>query len=538
MQPAPNPQLAVCLALTRSISHAQSLEAVYSVALEALADGLHVHRVSIRLFDSDGVMRFRAHHGLSETYRRSVERYMPWQPGTVDPLPIVVNDVTLDPTFAEHLPLFVAEGIGAMLFIPLTVRGIFIGQFVAYYDAPQLVPAVDVQLAQVIATLLAFAVEHRRAEDVARNSEEQLRFALGAASMGTWEWDIVAQTVRWSDNLERVHGLPAGTFDGTFASYEREIHPEDRPGVLGSLRSAIEEGSEHDVEYRIVAPDGRVSWVEGKGRVQRDEQGRPVKMTGVCILATRRKEAELARLAAAEEASRLKDDFLATLSHELRTPMNAVIGWVQMLKAGSLPPERMQQAFDVIGRNARLQAQLVEDLLDVSRIVSGKLHVDMQPVAISQIVEHVIIGVMPAADARRIMLTKDLDDCPDVTGDAKRLEQIVANVLSNAVKFTNEGGRIDVRCRTVDATVQIEVQDDGVGIPAEFLPYVFDRFRQADSGSTRSHGGLGLGLAIAQHLVHLHNGEIRAQSDGVGRGTTIVIRIPDGNTLGAATCGD
>ena len=190
--------------------------------------------------------------------------------------------------------------------------------------------------------------------------------------MGTWDWDFTSNTVRWSDNLARIHGLPPGAFDGTFASYEREIHPDDRPRVLASLQRAIAEGVPHDVEYRIVAPDGTVRWCEGKGRVEYRD-GRPVAMSGVCVMVTRRKEAELARLAAAEEASRLKDEFLATLSHELRTPLNAILGWVPMLQSGTLSSARAQQAIEVIGRNAGLQARLIEDILDVSRIISGKL---------------------------------------------------------------------------------------------------------------------------------------------------------------------
>jgi len=322
-----------------------------------------------------------------------------------------------------------------------------------------------------------------------------------------------------------VHGLPAGTFDGTFASYEREIHPDDRDRVMTSIRRALDEGAAHDVEYRIVAPGGTVAWVEGKGHLQRDDSGRR-RMTGVCMLVTRRKEAELARLAAAEEASRLKDEFLATLSHELRTPMNAVLGWVQLLNSGRLPPDRIPQAIEVIGRNARLQARMVEDLLDVSRVVSGKLEIEREPVSIQQVIDNVIGGVSPAAEAKKIRFTRNLDPCPEIVGDAKRLEQVVANVLSNAVKFTAEGGRIDLRCHVTDGVIEIEVKDNGVGIAPEFLPYVFDRFRQADSRSTRSHGGLGLGLAIARHLLDLHGGKIEAHSAGSGQGTTVRIRVP------------
>jgi signal transduction histidine kinase/CheY-like chemotaxis protein len=334
--------------------------------------------------------------------------------------------------------------------------------------------------------------------------------------------------VRWSDNLEHVHGLPPGTFDGTFQSYEREIHPDDRERVLASTRRAIAEGVPHDVEYRIVAPDGTIRWVEGKGRVEY-EHGQPVRMSGVCMMVTRRKEAELARLAAAEEANRLKDEFLATLSHELRTPLNAILGWVQMMEAGTLSSERLQHAIDVIGRNAKLQAQLIEDILDVSRIITGKLEIDRLPVFLPRLVETVVSGILPAASAKQIEVVRIVpDDLPPIEGDPKRLHQVLGNVLSNAVKFTREKGRVEIRCSLDGDSIGIEVRDSGVGIAPEFLPYVFDRFRQANSRSTRTHGGLGLGLAIARHLLEQHRGEITAHSDGVGHGTIVKMRLPIG----------
>jgi PAS domain S-box-containing protein len=473
-------------------------------------------------------MRFKAFRRLSDTYRRAVEGHTPWSPDTPDPDPLLVGDVTQEPSLVPFLPTIQAEGIAAMAFIPLVSLNRVIGKFMLYYEAPHMLSAAEVQLAGVIASQVAFAVERTRAEEQARRSEERLRFALDAASMGTWDWDLATQTVRWSENCECVHGLPAGTFDGSFGSYEREIHPEDRQRVLSSAQRAIAEGVPHDVEYRIVAPDGTVRWVEGKGRVEY-ENGRPVRMSGGCMIVTRRKEAELARLSAAEETGRLKDEFLATLSHELRTPLNAILGWVQMLQAGALSPERTRQAIDIIGRNARLQGQLIEDILDVSRIITGKLEIERQPVFLPQLIESVIAGVLPAADARRIELAKIVTaDLPPIEGDAKRLHQVFGNVLSNAIKFTPEGGRIALCCAIEGNSITVDVRDTGVGIDPAFLPFVFDRFCQADSRSTRRHGGLGLGLAIARHLLEEHGGEIRAHSDGLGHGTTIRLRLPIG----------
>jgi PAS domain S-box-containing protein len=521
-----NSKLGVCLELTAAISRSRTVEEIYAAALDALAEGLGVSRASILLFDSDRVMRFKASRGLSEEYRAAVEGHTPWTPETPDAQPIIVGDVGRDASLKALRPTLKAEGIAALAFIPLVSLGRVIGKFMLYYGLPHEPSADELQLAGIVASQVAFAVERTRAEEQARQSEERLRFALDAASMGTWDWDLTTQNVRWSANVERLHGLPPGSFDGTFPSYEREIHPDDRERVIASIRRAIEQGVPHEVEYRIVAPDGTVRWVEGKGRVEYNG-GRPVRMTGVCMMVTRRKEAELARLTSAEEASRLKDEFLATLSHELRTPLNAILGWVQMLQADGLSPDRVRRAFDVIGRNARLQGQLIEDILDVSRIITGKLEIDRVPLLVDQLLDTAISGVLPAANAKQIQVSREIcADLPAIEGDPKRLQQVLGNILSNAIKFTPEGGLVGIRCAAAGDDVLIEVRDSGAGIAPEFLPYVFDRFRQADSRATRKHGGLGLGLALARYLVEQHHGSIQAQSEGLDRGTTVQIRLP------------
>jgi PAS domain S-box-containing protein len=528
--------IATCSTLTKAISKSHSVEEIYSAALDALGYGVGVDRSSILLFDPDGVMRFKAYRGISDAYRRAVEGHTPWRPDSPDPQPIWVSDVAADPSLADYLPIFAAERIGALAFIPLVSQDRVIGKFMLYYGEPTEPTADVLQLAGVIAAQVAFAVERTRTGEQARRSEERLRFALESASMGTWDWDLSTNEVQWSDNLARIHGLPEGAFDGTFASYEREIHPDDRPRVFESIQKALSDGVPHDVEYRIVSPDGTMRWCEGKGRVEYDS-GRPARMNGVCMMVTRRKEAELARLAAAEESSRQKDEFLATLSHELRTPLNAVLGWVQMLRIDGLPPPRAKQAVDVIDRNARLQAQLIEDILDVSRIITGKLEIERVPVSMSQLLETIVSGITPAVESAGVTLRQEIAaDLPPIEGDPKRLHQILNNVLSNAIKFTPEGGTISLRCAADRTAVNIDIEDSGIGITSEFMPFVFDRFRQADCRSTRIHGGLGLGLAIARHLVEQHGGAIHAHSDGAGKGTTISIRLPVGSS-GAGTAG-
>ncbi len=229
---------------------------------------------------------------------------------------------------------------------------------------------------------------------------------------------------------------------------------------------------------------------------------------------------------AADHATRLKDEFLATLSHELRTPLTAILGWSRMLEGDQLPPDRRAKALATIDRNALAMAQLVEDLLDVSRIISGKLRIDAQPTTLAPIVDAAIESMKPAAQAKDIAIRTVLDDATPVYGDARRLQQVVWNLVSNAVKFTPRGGRVDVTVRRDESAVELAVTDTGRGIEPDFLPYVFDRFRQADASFTRAAGGLGLGLAICRHLVELHGGTIEARSEGKDRGASFVIHLP------------
>ncbi|HEY2294591.1 MAG TPA: response regulator [Thermoanaerobaculia bacterium] len=229
----------------------------------------------------------------------------------------------------------------------------------------------------------------------------------------------------------------------------------------------------------------------------------------------------------AEEANRTKDEFLATLSHELRTPLNAILGWVQVLRSGKLDPTAASRALETIERNSRVQAQLIADLLDVSRIITGKLRLDFKPVDLRRIIDAALDSVRPAADAKGIQLEVSIAPLASpVLGDADRLQQVIWNLLSNSIKFTSRGGRVEVRLREADANAVIRVSDTGIGIRPDFLPYVFDRFRQAEGSITRTHGGLGLGLSIVRHLIELHGGTAEVESAGEGEGATFTVRLP------------
>jgi signal transduction histidine kinase/ActR/RegA family two-component response regulator len=228
-----------------------------------------------------------------------------------------------------------------------------------------------------------------------------------------------------------------------------------------------------------------------------------------------------------QQANRLKDEFLATLSHELRSPLNAMLGWLTLLRTRKFDEAARTRALETIERNARSQAQLVEDILDVSRIIRGQLRLNVRSVELVPVIESAIDTVRPAAEAKNIRLQKVLDPAAGpVSGDSGRLQQIVWNLLTNAVKFTPKGGRVQIRLERINSHIEITVADSGKGISADFLPYVFERFRQADSSSTRSYGGLGLGLAIVRHLVELHGGTVHADSPGEGLGATFTIKLP------------
>src|SRR5262245_61522333 len=230
---------------------------------------------------------------------------------------------------------------------------------------------------------------------------------------------------------------------------------------------------------------------------------------------------------AAEDANRLKDEFLSTVSHELRTPLTAINGWALMLRAGRLDAEQSARALETIVRSAKSQNQLINDLLDVSRIIAGKMRLDVAPVKLGSVIEAAIETVRPAAEAKGIRLSALLDPAADTMwGDAERLQQVVWNLLSNAVKFAPNGGRVEVRLERAHSHVEIVVADNGQGIKPEFLPHVFERFRQEDGGTNRQQGGLGLGLAIVRHIVELHGGTARVASEGLGKGATFTVALP------------
>ncbi|HJQ27384.1 MAG TPA: ATP-binding protein, partial [Blastocatellia bacterium] len=292
-----------------------------------------------------------------------------------------------------------------------------------------------------------------------------------------------------------------------------------------------------DDEMTILRSDGTRVQELCRAIPLKDEQGKVRGCIGIFLDITERKQVDeereqlLAReheaRAAAEAASRVKDEFLATISHELRTPLNSMMGWAQLLRTGNLDKTDIARGLETIERNARAQTQLVDDLLDVSRIITGKLRLSTCPIELSAIIRAAIDMVRPAASAKAIQLDFSTSHAASViSGDPDRLQQVVWNLLSNAIKFTPKGGRVEIRLEQNDGNARLIVTDDGEGIPQDFLPHVFDRFRQADSSYTRKHGGIGLGLAIVRHMVEMHGGAVAVHSDGPRRGATFTVTLP------------
>ncbi|MGB7926374.1 MAG: CHASE domain-containing protein [Pyrinomonadaceae bacterium] len=305
-------------------------------------------------------------------------------------------------------------------------------------------------------------------------------------------------------------------------------HPSVKVGVDNGLMPQSSLVVPMAVMGRIV---GTIEVQSHDLRAYRDEHVTSMRMAAnlaaVAIENVQLFESERRARAAAEESNRMKDEFLATVSHELRTPLTSILGWARMLRSGTLDEATSLRAVETIERNAKSQSQIIEDILDASRIITGKLSLDIQPVELVIVLESAINAVRPAAEAKGIQIETAFDaNANRVAGDANRLQQVVWNLLSNAVKFTPTGGRVQVQLRQSDGYVEIVVSDTGQGIDKEFLPYVFERFRQADSSTTRQHGGLGLGLAIVRHLVELHGGTVTAESAGEGSGTRFTVRLP------------
>ncbi len=407
------------------------------------------------------------------------------------------------------------------------------GQFEGYYF-PQIVEGKIVGVIGIIREITA----QKRVEDEAREAHQRLTFHVQNTPLAVVEWDSDFRVSRWSESAERLFGWKAEEVLGKHVNDWNFVYVEDAEAVEG-VRLRQREGSEQQgvISNRNYHKDGSVLHCEWYNSVLRDADGQLVSVLSLVLDVTARKQAEeersqlLAREREArrhaEQADRLKDEFLATLSHELRTPLTAIFGWASLLRSDDVPVEEVAHALEIIERNARAQARLVDELLDVSRIITGNLRVDVRPTDLVAVVELASSGLRPAAQAKNINLQVETDGEPQiVSGDPNRLRQVVWNLVLNAIKFTPKRGTVSVRLVSEGQSVRLVVSDNGEGISEEFLPYVFDRFRQAEGSVSRRQGGLGLGLAVVRHLVELHGGSVGVDSDGPGHGATFTVNLP------------
>jgi len=373
-------------------------------------------------------------------------------------------------------------------------------------------------------------MQRRRIEELVAHVPGVVWEAWGKPDAATQRIDFV------SSHVEKLLGYSEEEWLSTPNFWLTIVHPRDKERAAREAAAIFASGQGGTSRFRWLRKDGKEVWVEAQSVVVCDETG-PVGMRGVTMDITAAVEAEIERAELleresqaredAEEASRLKEEFLATVSHELRTPLNAVVGWSRLVRSGQLDKEGIAHALEVIERNASAQRQIIEDLLDVSRIVTGKLRINTQRVDLLLVMHAAIDAVRPAAEAKEIDLRTHFE-APDaiVRADVERLQQVLWNLLANAVKFTPQHGTVDLYLRQRGSLAEIRIEDSGPGIPSEFLPRIFERFSQADGSSTRKHGGLGLGLAIVRHLVELHGGTVSASNRDKNGGAVLTVVLP------------
>ena len=388
---------------------------------------------------------------------------------------------------------------------------------------------------QSVAQLNKTEAERLAAEEMARETEG--RFQIMADHAPVLIWVAAAEGQRIWVNKPWLDFTGSALDRELAKGWMQGMHPEDVQQYLDAYRIAFNARQPFTIEYRLKKYTGEYRWMMDTGSPRFLSSDQFVGYVGSCIDITDRKhdEEELKKLYVseqqartdAERASRLKDEFLATVSHELRTPLTAILGWTTLLRMDKIEEDKRQRAIETIERNAKAQAQLIEDLLDISRIITGNLRLNSKYIEFGSVIQTAIDSIRPAIDAKNILLHVVLDPTANkIKGDPTRLQQVIWNLLSNAVKFTPKGGNIEIRLGRSGSDAQLTVADSGEGIDPGFLPYVFDRFLQADGSITRKHGGLGLGLAIARNLIEMHGGQIEASSAGLGKGSTFTVTLP------------
>jgi signal transduction histidine kinase len=553
------------------------LPGILAVSKETVAaDGYAVWRID----ESRGVWYIASHSGVSDEFAAAMLPSV--QPGTTISTaaytaPIACQDVMADPFLAARRDAYAKEGIASMLAIPLMMDGATTGGVAFYYRRRHEFATDEIEIARALAHLASAALRTADLHSRQTLREQQALFLARAASalavsldyqetlktvaqmavphISDWCAVDIVNAAGALEQLALVHVDPARVTYAREFSIKYPPDPEAATGTHAVIRTGrsflmpqlteqmIAQGGRSDqhrddiralqITSYMIVPLRTRQGIVGALTFVSAESGRRFSEADLQFAETvaDRAAVSIENARAYEEARRanhLKDDFLATLSHELRTPLNAIVGYARMLRTGAVSEDRHDDALEVIERNAGMLAQIVEDILDVSRIISGKLRLRLQPVDVTQLVADALATVEPAAERKGVRLTSRID--PGVTtiqADEDRLRQVLWNLLANAVKFTPAPGAIDLDVSTLPAGgVEISVVDTGLGIAPEILPFIFERFRQGDSRSVREHGCLGLGLSIARNIVEMHGGTIHAASEGPGKGATFSVRLP------------
>ncbi len=391
----------------------------------------------------------------------------------------------------------------------------------------------------------------KRVEAALRRSEDRLRLALAASKMGWWHWDFVNNLVDGDEMAKTLFGLepdkPVASFDAALI----HVFPDDVDRVRDHAVKSNATPGEHEIEFRVQRADGSLRWLLVKGRTMTNSDGAPIGSMGIAMDITNRKRAEEALEAArdaadrsktaAEQANRAKDHFLAVLSHELRTPLTPVLMGVSLLQSREDLPGNVQETLEMVRHNVEMEARLIDDLLDMTRIVRGKVELQKRPIELCRVIGHAVEACRADIEGRGLEFGVDIGPSAPywIEADPGRLQQVFWNLLKNSIKFTPQGGCVGIRCRPDDSGhVVAEVNDSGIGIDPQALPRLFDAFEQAERSITRQFGGLGLGLSISKALVEMHGGRIEARSDGKGKGASFRVRLPMTVPAGAPTCPD
>jgi PAS domain S-box-containing protein len=545
------------------------------------ADGYALWRL-----DANGDWRMARAFGVSDDF---AARAIPRAPDQKTPMsvsfsaPLVCEDVRATQMVADMRDAYAREGVVSMIVFPLTIRGERTGTMVFYSRRPTTYRDVDVQVGTALANLISAALttselyaEQRQAREAADHARQQAAFLADAGTTLSSSLDYAATLTAVAElavpaiadwcavdiinergALQRLAVMHVDPKKVELARSLEERYPTDpdtpggvhevirtgRPAYMSRIPPQMLDAVARDEEHRRIIRElsltsymcvpllvqgraiGAITFVSAES--QRAYTDADLRLARELAMRASIAVENARSYARANEASRLKDEFLATLSHELRTPLNAVLGYARMMRMHGARQEKAQAAWDIVERNATALKQIIEDVLDISRIVAGRLRLNVEPIDVPRILHDAIATVMPAADAKGVRIDTVFEalNIP-VSGDAERLQQIVWNLLSNAIKFTPRGGKVQVRLERVDSHIEINVSDTGRGISPEFLPFVFERFRQADASFSREHGGLGLGLSIAKQLVEMHGGTIEASSAGLGQGATFTLKLP------------